>query len=305
MTEAQHSPRVSVVIPTYNRARDIGRCLDSLVAQTFRDFEVLVCDDGSKDETGEIVARYSDRLDLKYRWADNFGGPARPRNDGIQHARGEFLAFLDSDDWWTDGKLAESVRALDAGADFVYHDLHLAQRASQRLFLRKSATRSLSKPVFDDLLANGNGINNSSVVVRRELMVRIGGFSEERNLIAAEDFDAWLRVAKLTDRFMRIPRTLGYYWIGDGNISNPRRTISTHDALEARYAADLAKLRATRPVFWLSYAKARANYLQGADERALAGFDEVAAAHAPLEWRMRTAWMRARIGWRRRRTAAS
>jgi len=305
VSQLPRSPRVSVVIPTYNRARDIGRCLDSLVAQTFRDFEVLVCDDGSKDDTGAIVARYADRLNLKYRWAENFGGPARPRNDGIANARGQLLAFLDSDDWWAPGKLATSVRAIDAGADFVYHDLYLAARAQQRVFLRKSPTRDLTKPVFDDLLANGNGINNSSVVVRRELMERVGGFSEDRNLIASEDYDAWVRIAKLTDRFVRIPQTLGYYWIGDGNISNPRRTVSTLEALELRYASELARLRKTRPLYWLSYDKARANYLAGADERALEGFAEVEAAHAPLQWRVKSAWMRARIGWRRRRMATS
>jgi glycosyltransferase involved in cell wall biosynthesis len=305
VTQAPHSPRVSVIIPTFNRARDIGRCLDSLFAQTFRDFEVLVCDDGSKDDTGAIVAGYASRLDLKYRWAENFGGPARPRNDGVANARGQLLAFLDSDDWWAPGKLAASVLAIDSGADFVYHDLYLAARSQQRVFLRKSPTRDLVKPVVDDLLANGNGINNSSVVVRRDLMERIGGFTEDRSLIASEDYDAWVRVAKLTDRFVRIPQTLGYYWIGDGNISNPRRTISTHDALEARYASELAELRKTRPVFWLSYAKARSNYLIGADERALAGLAEVEASHAPLQWRAKSAWMRARIGWRLRRAGTS
>jgi glycosyltransferase involved in cell wall biosynthesis len=125
------TPRVSVIVPTFNRARDIGRCLESLAQQTFRDFEVLVCDDGSKDNTREIVERFKDRLELQYRWEENFGGPARPRNIGLSLARGEYVAFLDSDDWWMPRKLEQSVRYLDAGADLVYHDLYFAKRSDQ------------------------------------------------------------------------------------------------------------------------------------------------------------------------------
>jgi glycosyltransferase involved in cell wall biosynthesis len=285
------APRVSVVIPTFNRARDIGRCLESLCAQTYRDFEVLVCDDGSKDETAAIVARFNTRLDLHYHWAENFGGPARPRNIGISLARGEYVAFLDSDDWWMPRKLEESVRYLDAGADLVYHDLYMARNADQKHSWRKSPTRSLRKPVLEDLMAHGNGLNNSSVVVRRSIVQASGGFSEQRELIAAEDYDAWVRIARITDKFVRMPQTLGYYWIGDGNLSNPRRTLVNLAALETLYGRELDALRERHSVYWLPYMKARCHYMMGSYDMARRDLSTLSAQWTPWQIRFKRLWM--------------
>jgi glycosyltransferase involved in cell wall biosynthesis len=257
-----------------------------------KDFEVLVCDDGSTDNSEEIVSRYADRLVIKYRWAENFGGPARPRNVGLHLASGLYVAFLDSDDWWMPGKLAESVKCLEQGADIVYHDLHWATRHGQRLFWRKSVSRALSKPVFDDLIVNGNALNNSSVVVRRELLQKIGGFSEDKNLIAAEDYDAWLRLAKITDAFVRVAKPLGYYWAGDGNISSARRTISTTEALEALYSKELSDLRDKRGLHWLMYIKARAHYLLGSYEITKKTLATINQRRIPVSTRMKILWMR-------------
>lgn len=288
--------RVSVIIPTFNRAHDIGRCLESLVRQTFKDFEVLVCDDGSTDGTAAIVESYKPRLAVDYHWAPNFGGPARPRNTGVRLARGEYLAFLDSDDWWTDEKLEQSVEYLQRGADFVYHDLYIAHRRTQKSYWRRSGSRQVGQPVFDDLLMHGNAINNSSVVVRSELLRAIGGFAEDRELIAAEDYDAWLRVAQRSDAFVRIPRTLGYYWMGDGNLSNPRRTLRTSEALEVRYAQEFARVRAAQPLDWLSYAKARAHFDLGDYVQANRSLAAVDVQQAPWSVRARSLWMRFFIG---------
>lgn len=229
------APRVTVVVPTFNRARDVARCLESLVAQTFRDFEVLVCDDGSKDNTREVVEGFRDRLNVEYHWAENWGGPARPRNIGIRLARGEYLAFLDSDDWWKPEKLARSVQALDGGADVVYHDMYKVLSADQRHFWRRQHTAALTPPVFQDLLDGGNVIINSSVVARTSLLRDIGGLSEERALIAAEDYDGWLRLARRTEKFVRLPECLGYYWLGGGHISSAKRALVNLAFLDEQY----------------------------------------------------------------------
>ena len=122
------NPKFSVVIPTYNRARDIPRCLDSLVLQELQDFEVLICDDGSTDDTASVVENYSHLLDITYSYGENSGGPARPRNRGISLANAPYIAFLDSDDWWAPAKLRLSLEALNAGADVVSHDLYLVTK---------------------------------------------------------------------------------------------------------------------------------------------------------------------------------
>jgi glycosyltransferase involved in cell wall biosynthesis len=241
----------------------MARCLESLVAQTFKDFEVLICDDGSTDATESVVRTFESRLNLSYHWAENFGGPARPRNAGVRLARGEYVAFLDSDDWWTPQKLVRAVERLDAGADLVYHDLFIVKSAQQRHFWRKQRTTPLATPVFDSLLRTGNVVPNSSVVVRRELVQRIGGFSEDRALIAWEDFDAWLRIAKLTERFERLPVTLGYYWLGGGNISSPQRTILILQKFSERYPEAGRAGPADSAPSWYHYGLGLAHYRLG------------------------------------------
>lgn len=261
---AAPAPRVSVVIPTYNRAADIGRCLDSLIRQTYRDFEVVICDDGSTDRTREVAASYADRLDITYHWDENFGGPARPRNTGLRLARGAYVAFLDSDDWWCSEKLALSVARLEAGADIVYHDLYAVRSTRQRILWAKKRTFPLKRPIYADLLRKGNVLPNSSVVVRAEMIRRVGGFSEDRGLIAWEDYDAWLRMAQVTDRFERINRPLGYYWIGGGNISSADRMLSILERFRELYAPKPGSLPG-----WYYYSLGLAHYDLGSYNLAL------------------------------------
>jgi glycosyltransferase involved in cell wall biosynthesis len=236
------APDVSVVIPTYNRAEDLRRCLDSLVAQTYVNFEVVVCDDGSTDASERVAAEFLGRLDIRYETAENFGGPARPRNRGIGMARAPIVAFLDSDDWWAPEKLRLSVAALNEGADIVYHDLFVVRVQSQTIFKDRVVSSKPRASMFNALLCTGISIPNSSVVVRKELLEKIGGISEERDLISVEDYDTWIRLSQLTDKFVRIPAVLGYYWVGGGNISaaSPRQ-IERIKVLYARHVNALAQ----------------------------------------------------------------
>jgi glycosyltransferase involved in cell wall biosynthesis len=261
-------PRVSVVIPTFNRARDLTRCLDSLLNQSFADFEVLVCDDGSTDDTARMVSRYTERLRLTYHWAENFGGPARPRNAGLRLASAPYVALLDSDDWWHPQKLARSVARLDAGADVIYHDLYLATSFPPGAPWRRQRTQALKPPCFPDLLRRGNVIANSSVVIRTEILRRIGGFSEDPTLIAWEDYDAWLRIARVTERFERLRQPLGYYWAGGGNISSPRRTLRILERLEELYLRPGSDTDLARKPGWYHYMLALAYYQLGIYDRA-------------------------------------
>jgi len=238
----------SVIIPTYNRAHNIRKALDSLIEQSFKNFEVLVCDDGSTDDTEEVVKSYADRLNIKYLWAENWGGPAKPRNSGIAVSTGEWICFLDSDDWWYPAKLEACAKHAE-NYDFIYHSLDIID-AKNNGVNRKKVGRLLEENVLRDLIVNGNGIANSSVAIRRSIIDQVGPISEAEDLIAVEDYDYWLRVAEISNRFKFISESLGgYNWDGDSNISHISQNriekeinifnkyvplMTEHDRIEAR-----------------------------------------------------------------------
>lgn len=211
------NPFFSIIIPTYNRANNIKHTLDSINKQSFRDFDVIVCDDGSTDYTKQVVDTFLDKFSIKYIWQENWGGPARPRNNGLKIARGEYIAFLDADDWWYPDKL-EVVKSYLHDADIVYHDLDIYTEKGKRFF-KKFKGRYLTKPAFIDLMKNENALIISSVAVRKNIINRAGGFAEEKSLISLEDFDLWLKISRITEKFTYIPKSLGAYLMRDSNIS--------------------------------------------------------------------------------------
>jgi GT2 family glycosyltransferase len=292
-----YEPLVSVVIPTYNRAADLSRALCSLRAQTYSHWEALVVDNHSSDETDAVIEALADPRITLYK-IHNDGVIAVSRNRGIREARGEYVAFLDSDDWWSERKLAMSVQALRSPADVVYHDLFLVTKPGQKWFWRKARTHSLRSPAYLALLGCGNALTNSSVVVRKTLLDTIGGLSEEKSLVAAEDFDAWLRIAQLTERFVRIPRTLGYYWAGGGTMSNPTRTLGTLTVLEQRHANGLQQVRRSTGASWVDYAKARAYARLGNPEVAWQYFCNVRWRKTPWLLYLKSLWFRVQLRWR-------
>ena len=115
---------VSVVIPTYNRAHDLARAVDSVLKQTYPHWEALVIDNHSTDSTSEVVHQFNDKR-IRYFEIANNGVIAASRNLGIHHSRGDFIAFLDSDDLWKNDKLGKSIFWLNSGFDVVYHDMDI------------------------------------------------------------------------------------------------------------------------------------------------------------------------------------
>lgn len=283
-------PLISIVIPTYNRARDLERALRSVLAQTYPHWEALIVDNHSSDTTDELLKDFNDSR-IKLFKVQNVGVIAASRNLGIKHARGEYIAFLDSDDWWTPQKLETSLHYLGQGADVIYHDLFTVTKTNQRLFWKKASTRDLASPVFEDLIINGNALNNSSVVASRKLLNEINGFSEECALVAAEDYDGWLRAARVTEKFTRIPQTLGYYWSGGENISSPGRTLKTLEAFEKLYANEIIDLSVRRSIYWLRYAKGRAYYRLGFYELAKKNLAPICWQRAPFFLKMKSGCM--------------
>ncbi len=253
---------ISVVIPTYNRANDLKRALTSVLDQTYSHWECLVVDNHSMDHTDEIVAAFNDSRIKLYK-IHNDGIIAKSRNKGIREASGEYIAFLDSDDWWTPEKLEASLVALEQGADVVYHDLYLAKKNNQRFFLKKRYSQSVSSPVFEHMIAHGNALLNSSVVIRRSLLIESKGLREEKRLIGIEDFYAWLDVAKLTEKFTRLSKTYGYYWVGGGNFTTLERYIKCINEFKKDYASTITQLLDYNDFFWIFYNEGMAHYRVG------------------------------------------
>jgi glycosyltransferase involved in cell wall biosynthesis len=262
------SARVSVIIPTYNRARDLRRALGSVISQSWKDWEILIVDNHSEDDTARVVEEFGEAR-MRLLSVHNHGVIGISRNRGIAAASGEYIAFLDSDDWWLPAKLERCMRALDAGADVVYHDLYLARTASSRLRLQRASTRQVASPVFNDLLERGNALVNSGVVVRRSTLLAAGGLSEDPRIASWEDYECWLRLASVTERFHRLGEVLGFYWAGGGNVTAPARTVRNLTQLRDMYFAPEGRTRDRDLPGWYHYNLGRAHCQLGAYREAV------------------------------------
>lgn len=193
-------PRISVITPTFNRADVIERTIESVRRQTFSDWELLIVDDGSTDSTRDIVEKCG-RQDPRIRLESldrNSGRPAVPRNRGVAEARGELIAFLDSDDHWWPRHLEHHVRyrTLTKAEGLCYSHLW-TRRPGFPLFGLLLLPSSRQQPRTRRQLLRRNSIQCSAVSVPKTLLTTVGGFNESPNLVAVEDYDLWLRCADL------------------------------------------------------------------------------------------------------------
>jgi glycosyltransferase involved in cell wall biosynthesis len=222
--KALTKPPISVVIPSYKHAHLIGRTLQSVLDQTYTNWEVIVVDNHSPDQTEQVVQEFSDPR-IKLLKIHNNGVIAASRNMGIREAKGEWIAFVDSDDWWTSNKLQECVAHMTEDIDLIYHELEIVREKFSVFGLRKIKSRQLNEPALIDLLVNGNAIANSSVVVRKDALLEIGGLSEDAALVACEDYYAWLKIAERKRCFLYLPKRLGYYYLNKQGVSNKDMSI--------------------------------------------------------------------------------
>lgn len=216
----------SIILPTYQRAYCIRETISSVVNQTCEDWELIVVDNYSTDETEEYVKSFGDAR-IRFIQINNDGVIAKSRNYGILQSNGAYLAFIDSDDPWEEEKLMMAKMYLSEGHELVYHDLHIYNGVDKTKRRRMNVARDLERPVLVDLIKNGNGIPTSSVVVKRKLVEAVGGFSEDRRLIGIEDYDLWVRISRISDRFFMIDQILGYYTDdGAGTLNHSLRRKS-------------------------------------------------------------------------------
>ena len=226
---------ISIILPTFNHAKFLKKAIESVISQSYINWELIIIDNNSTDETFDIVNSYSD-LRIRYSKIQNNGVIAASRNHGISLSNGSWIAFLDSDDWWTKNKLSRSVEYINEDKfDLIYHDLFLVNKTNQKSYQRLARSRNLNSPVFEDLLLNGNGILNSSVIVRKDLLDEVGLISCDTDKITWEDYDCWLRISQRTNQFYYIKETLGYYWAAGRNMTNPDQDLKNSKSIYNKY----------------------------------------------------------------------
>lgn len=265
----------SVVIPAYNAAAYIEKALESVRSQTFTDYEVIVVNDGSADDTGSVLSAYGRRFDqfpltVVAQANKGIGGA---RNSGLFRAKGEFIAFLDSDDSWYPEKLQNVFDFLQAHQDVdvaCHYEMATDHNGYEKLLKYESIN---NESAYSDLLFNGNRLSPSATVVKRELAQSIGGFSEDLKFNSAEDYEFWLRLAKEGAVFAVVPDVLGIYSLEANSITSKiayhhnkiQNVLDHHFKIISAYYPDqsaIAKYYVQRKAVTV-FAAARSYYLAG------------------------------------------
>jgi glycosyltransferase involved in cell wall biosynthesis len=204
---------VSVIMPTYNQSDYIKNSINSVLEQTFKNFELIIIDNYSNDSTFEIISKYNDER-IKYYKFENNGVIGASRNYGIAKSSAKYIAFLDSDDIWHSEKLEYCIKYLKNNS-MICHPLIWVK--NKKIIIRKNIKNQIG---FWDLFYNGNIIATSSVIILKDLIQRAGGFSENKEFISAEDYHLWLRVIFENKKFCYINKFLGEYNFHNSNTSN-------------------------------------------------------------------------------------
>lgn len=218
MTKLRNNPSVSVIIPTYNRAHLIGRAIQSVLNQTYQDFEIIVVDDGSMDNTNEIIKDFQiqDKRIRYIKHEKNKGG-AVARNTGIKDAKGEYISFLDSDDEWLKNKLESEIDVLknkknciicSTGCNFI--------KEKGRKIISK---RHIKKQIISQKIAlRAECLTTNDFTVLKKAVLEIGGFDER--LPARQDWDFWIRITSVGSGFQIPINTVNKYVMRNDQISS-------------------------------------------------------------------------------------
>lgn len=192
MTPKAETPAVSVVIPAYNADWCVGKAIDSVLAQGFRDFEVIVVNDGSTDDTATVLSAYGDAIRVVHQAN---GGLSNARNTGIRESRGELIAFLDADDWWLPGKLEKQMTLMESCPEVGFTSTTARVEDPDGRLVNIWACAQWQGPFLVHLFGSNADVagSGSAVIAKRSLFKQVGGFDE--SLRSLEDIDMWMRLA--------------------------------------------------------------------------------------------------------------
>lgn len=211
---------VSVIVPVYNTAKFLPETIQSVLNQTYDQWELLLVDDGSTDISANVCLEYcKSDLRIKYFYKEN-GGQASARNLGIKEAHGKFIAFLDSDDLWLPNKLENQIDEWNrTNADFIYGlGFYYYPDQENKLIAYNWVTGKQKGEDFFKTLYHASNVNTNTVFVKRSVFDKVGLFDESNLLRGTEDWDMWMRIAKVVPIVYGSDSRNVYYRIHPGGI---------------------------------------------------------------------------------------
>ena len=212
---------ISVVVTTYMHGKYIREAIESVLKQTFKDFELIIIDDESPDKTEGEVAKVKDKR-IKYIRQNHSGLPAYTRNRGIEIATGKLIALFDGDDIWHPNKLERCLEIFEnnPAIDILCHDMSFFKSNDRKIF-RRAYSGPYQDDMYKQLLLKGNALSISSTVMKKSIFSEDRySFSEDKRLFTVEDYDLWLRLAESRKyRFFYLPDVLGMHRVFEDSAS--------------------------------------------------------------------------------------
>lgn len=260
MFDVSGTPLVSVIVPVWNAEKYILATLESIKNQDFHNIEVLIVDDCSTDRTPEIISAFCAN-DSRFRYLRspaNFGGPAGPRNIGLDAAIGEFVAFCDADDIWVAHKLSLQLAAMqETGAGLMCSTVRDFAEGEALPHFPKPKEMPPTKRISHAKLRIKNWIALSSVLVRKNVIDMAGRFNADRSHIAVEDYDMWIRLSRHGQVLLRISSPLVHYRKLPTSISSSKTEMvrKALNVIESDYKAlnQGPLFRVIKPAHWFLY----------------------------------------------------
>ncbi len=194
------APAISIILPTFNRLKYLRLAVDSVFAQTFADWELLIADDGSDEETRAYLKGLESLPRVKLIWLSHSGNPSAVRNAALREARGDYIAFLDSDDMWMPTKLERQIDVLRACSHrrWIYTGyVRIGDTGETKTLPSPKPWIPYRGAILEQLLRLEAAVATAAVVVERHLLAQVGGFDEE--LLMFEHYDLWLRLVRYSE----------------------------------------------------------------------------------------------------------
>lgn len=237
----RNKPKVSVVIPTYNRAHTLSKSLNSVLNQTYQNFEIIIVDDGSSDNTEDVIRNFQkkDKRIIYVKHEKNKGQSAA-ENTGIKIAKGDYIAFQDSDDEWLPKKLEKQIKLIEKSPSdlgVVYTGL-LRIMGNKRIYVPGSWVKQKDGYIYNELL-KGNFVSTPTILARKECFQKLGMFDER--LKALQDWDLVLRFSKFYKfGFIDEPLVLAPF-MTDSLSVNYKTMLASYELIISKYYDDFYK----------------------------------------------------------------